>query len=196
MKVSIKKQDLIKLFGATNQMTEFDLNRVEEKYSIDLGRNKNIRKKDNVYYPQFESLVRNEANEMSRNYEIFYCLEKTIRKMITDKMDSIVGKDWWDKKVPQNIKDWVKGRVKEETDSGVTIRSEEPIDYTTFGELATIINSNWDVFGDVFNSQRAVEKVLKSLNTLRSPIAHCCRLAEDEEMRLMLTVRDWFRLME
>ena len=81
-------------------------------------------------------------------------------------------------------------------DAGVTIRSDEEIDYTTFGELSTIIKSNWDIFGDIFNSPKAVERVMSNLNTLRAPIAHCSKLAEDEEVRLQLSVRDWYRLME
>ena len=73
---------------------------------------------------------------------------------------------------------------------------EESIDYTTFGELGEIIKSNWDLFGSIFNSKKAVEKVMANLNALRNPIAHCSLLAEDEVLRLRLSVRDWFRLME
>ena len=81
-------------------------------------------------------------------------------------------------------------------DSGVTRRSLDELDYTTFGELSVIITSNWDVFGGLFGSRKALEKVMANLNTLRGPIAHCTALAEDEVLRLQLTVRDWFRLME
>ena len=70
------------------------------------------------------------------------------------------------------------------------------MDFTTFGELGEIIKANWDVFGGAFTSQPAVSKVMSSLNTLRGPIAHCSPLAEDEILRLRLSVRDWFRLME
>jgi hypothetical protein len=86
--------------------------------------------------------------------------------------------------------------MKKEIDAGVTPRSQEPIDFTNFGELGELIKSNWDVFGGVFKSQRAVESVMSRLNTLRGPIAHCCPLSEDEVVRLQLSVRDWFRLME
>jgi hypothetical protein len=75
-------------------------------------------------------------------------------------------------------------------------RSSDELDYTTFGELSVIIASNWAIFGGLFSSRKAVEKVMASLNSLRGPIAHCSPLAEDEIMRLRLTVRDWFRLME
>jgi hypothetical protein len=86
--------------------------------------------------------------------------------------------------------------MQREIDSGVTPRSEEPIDYTTFGQLSELIKVNWDVFGSIFSSVKAVGRVMANLNTLRGPIAHCSPLAEDEVVRLRLSVRDWFRLME
>jgi len=81
-------------------------------------------------------------------------------------------------------------------DSGVTLRLDDKLDYTTFGELSVIITANWDIFGSIFSSRKAVERVLANLNTLRGPIAHCSRLSEDEVIRLNLTVRDWFRTMQ
>lgn len=189
-------EDKLKLFGMNNQFTELSLDRIEEEFKIDLGRNKNKVLKDNIYYPQFESEIRNEAKQMAKHYEIFYCLEKSIRELITTSLESSFGDNWWNDKVPQKVKDDVKGRMQRELDSGVTPRSDEEIDFTTFGELGDIIKSNWDIFGTMFNSQRAVEKVMNNLNTLRAPIAHCSKLAEDEVVRLQLSVRDWFRLME
>jgi len=190
------RENIIKLFGVTNQIAELDLKRIEDKYKIDLGRNKKVIRKDNVYYPQFDLAVRNEASQMAKNYEIFYCLEKTIRKMISDKINTTVGDDWWNTKVPQHIKDEVKKRIKDESNAGVTIRSDDEIDYTTFGELSIIIKSNADVFGDIFTNPNGIDRVMSNLNTLRAPIAHCSELAEDEELRLQISVRDWFRLME
>ena len=190
------EENIVKLFGVTNQIAELDLKRIEDKYKIDLGRNKKVVRKDNVYYPQFDLAVRNEANQMAKNYELFYCLEKTIRKMISDKMISSGVEDWWNVKVPQHIKDEVKKRIKEESNAGVTIRSDDEIDYTTFGELSIIIKSNADIFGDIFTNPNGIDRVMSNLNTLRAPIAHCSKLAEDEEVRLQLSVRDWYRLME
>lgn len=88
------------------------------------------------------------------------------------------------------------GELQAERDTGVTPRSDEPIDFLTFGELGQIISANWDVFGAVFSSAKAVERVMANLNTLRGPIAHSSPLAEDEVVRLRLAVRDWFRLQE
>jgi hypothetical protein len=88
-----------------------------------------------------------------------------------------------------------KSRTKE-IQSGVTPRSADLLDYTNFGELGEIIKANWALFSDTFSDIKAIESTLARLNTLRAPIAHCSMLAEDEVLRLRLSLRDWFRLME
>jgi hypothetical protein len=193
-----KSVSRVKLFGISNQLLETALDRVEVDLALDLGRNKQgHQKRDWRYYQQFDLEVRQEAARMARHYEVFYCLEQSIRKMITEMLESVEPGRWWStKRIPQYIFDEVASRIKKERDAGVTIRSDEPIDYTNFGELGEIIKKNWDVFGSVFASQRAVEKVMNSLNVVRGPIAHCSQLSEDEVVRLRLSVKDWFRLME
>ena len=81
-------------------------------------------------------------------------------------------------------------RQKRELDTGVMPRSVEPLDFTTFGELGEPINTNWDLFGGMFCSMKAVSRVMTNLHTLRGPIAHCSPLAEDEVIRLQLSVRE------
>jgi len=191
-------EDQIKLFGISNQLLENDLDRVEREYHLDLERDhtKSI-EKDQDYYPQIDEAIRRNAYNMSAHYEIFYSLETSIRAFITDTLQSAEPTGWWDSgRVPSKIKTDTEGRMKREIDTGVTPRSTEPIDFTNFGELSEIIKANWDVFGGIFDSPKAVERVMSSLNTLRGPIAHCGSLAEDEIVRLRLSVRDWFRLME
>lgn len=191
-------EDIIKLFAMSNQLVESELDKVESEHGIDLGRKfKDEPSKDNTYYPQFAENIRQEAAHMAHHYEIFYCLEKSIRSLITDAIEAEKGTDWWNKGcVPTQVKSEVEKRIQKEIDSGTTIRSTDSLDYTTFGELGEIIKANWDVFGSIFNSQKALEKVMANLNTLRGPIAHCSLLAEDEVLRLNLSLKDWFRLME
>lgn len=195
---SASTDNRIKAFGMTNQLVASDLSRLEREYDIELGHTvASANEKDDAYYPQFERRIRIEASKMAEHYEIFYCLEKSIRALIGDTIEDKHGEAWWDSgKVPQAIHVEVAKRIKKELDSGMTRRSIEAIDYTTFGELSGIIAANWDIFGAMFSSPKAVEKVLSNLNSLRAPIAHCSPLAEDEVLRLQLSVRDWFRLME
>ncbi|WP_197483814.1 Swt1 family HEPN domain-containing protein [Ralstonia mannitolilytica] len=183
----------------TNQMLSEDLSRVARAHRIELGHMPSLPQTvEDVYYPQFDSAVRAEAAAMAKHYEVFYSLEKSIRELVAQTIEAAEKReDWWvSSRVPINIQSEVAARIQKELDAGITRRSLDELDYTTFGELSVIISSNWDIFGGLFNSKKAVEKVMASLNALRNPIAHCSPLAEDEELRLQLTVRDWFRLME
>jgi hypothetical protein len=188
---------LMQRFGMANQLAEIALDSVEKKHGIDLGRKPHEEEIDENYFPQFDQSVRDEAAEMSKHYEVFYCLERTIRALISDTIRAAGDANWWESgRVPPKLKADVEARIQKETDSAVTMRSDDPIDYTTFGELGELIKANWDLFGSMFSSQRAVERVLANLNVLRGPIAHCSVLVGDEVIRLELSLRDWFRLME
>lgn len=190
--------DRLKLFSLSNQLVEHELDRVEREFAIDLRRqHKQVLDSDEDYYPQIEQEYRSEAASMAPHYEVFYSLEKSIRRLISDTLEAEDGPSWWTSgRILPTLQQEVADRQQREIDSGTTARSSDPIDFTTFGELGEIIKKNWDVFGSLFTSVRAVEKVMSSLNTLRGPIAHCSLLAEDEVLRLRLAVRDWFRLME
>jgi hypothetical protein len=197
MSTTRSAEDFIKLFAISNQLLENQLDSVERDFQIDLGRGHvKTLERDETYYPQFDRSIRREAAGMARHYEIFYCLEKSIRSLIKESLEAEAGTTWWDSRVPEKIRNDVADRIQREIDSGTTPRSTDHLDFTNFGELGEIIKASWDVFGAIFDSRKAVEKVLSSLNTLRGPIAHCSPLAEDEVVRLRLSVRDWFRLME
>jgi len=186
----------IKLFTLSNSLTENSLDKVESEHNLDLGRKELVEAKRKDYYLQFNADFRKEAKEMAEHYEVFYCLERSIRALVVQLMREEYGDNWWDLKVPAVIKTNVDNNINREVESGFTQRSEMKIDYTTFGELGQIVSGNWEAFDDLFKNPRAFQKIMTSLNLLRGPIAHCCALAEDEIVRLEITVKDWFRLME
>lgn len=186
----------IRLFALNNLVIEAAVQRVERQHDVDLGHRPVVDGgPDETYYPQFDEKIRSEAAEMAAHYRVFYCLENSIRSLITEVLSEKHGDGWWAAKVPENVKVHVAATQKKEAESGLAIRSQEPIDYTTFGELGEVIKSNWADFTDIFQNIKALEKVITTLNVLRGPIAHCKPLAEDEVVRLHLSVRDWFRAM-
>lgn len=188
--------DRLRLFALNNLAIEAAVQRVEREQDLDLGHRPPIEGGlDETYYPQFDEKIRSEAAEMAAHYRVFYCLENSIRSLIAAVLSEKHGDGWWGEVVPESVKMHVAGTQKKEAESGIAIRSQEPIDYTTFGELGEIIKSNWSEFADIFQNIKALEKVIATLNVLRGPIAHCKPLAEDEVVRLHLSVRDWFRSM-
>lgn len=194
----MNRTDAVKLFFLSNQLLEHQLGRIEAEFDLELRRTiDRVTDQDADYYPQFERRMRSEAAAMAPHYEVFFALENSIRELVSESLQGSDGDSWWETaRVPPPIKKSAEERRQREVDTGMTPRSTELIDYTTFGELSEIIRGNWDIFGAIFSSPKAVMKVMASLNSLRGPIAHCKGLADDEVVRLRLTVGDWFRLME
>lgn len=169
-----------------------DLQRLEKSGGLrilDKKESRNSQLSDN-----FEEKIYRDAKQMSEYYMIFYCLERSARNIVAGKLKATHGGGWWTTLVPAAIKQNVADNIKRELDAGVTARSEDEIDYTTFGELGEIVRANWADFGDIFKSVKAFTKIMTSLNVLRGPVAHCSVLSEDEILRLELTVKDWMRI--
>lgn len=148
------------------------------------------------YIPQVDVAVRRSAQEMSIYYELFHALENHLRQLIIDLLEDRFGPEWWQAVVSQAVRENASKNLDNEIKAGVSRRSERMIDYTNFGELAVIIRENWETFVQIFNSRDGFNRVMNSLNILRATIAHCSTFSEDEVLRLKLTFRDLFRLME
>lgn len=189
---------LIRAFGMSGLQIVNDLQKIEEQTASDLGVVvKTAKDRKLSEYEQFESDLRQEAARMSEFYEVFYCLENSMRKLVKNIMIEAEGADWWESpRVNENkIRIEAKKRHEKEVNSRITPRSEDMIDYTTFGELSQLITDNWDIFDPVFSSKIAVSNITNQLNLLRGPIAHCNPTDELEQERLNLAVRSWFKLM-
>lgn len=188
--------DQAKLFCLNNISIESDVRRLQRDLKVDLGATHQDTDKDEIYYPLFPEDVRINAAEMSRHYEIFYCLEIFIRQLIEERLQEENPQNWWKEKIPEEIRKDAEKRKEQEKAEGVTPRSDKMLAYTNFGELSQIIEKNWDLFSDLFSDNlAALKKIMYRLNGLRAPIAHCGFLAEDEIIRLKLTMGDLFRLM-
>ncbi|USA39756.1 Swt1 family HEPN domain-containing protein [Pelagerythrobacter marinus] len=184
----------VKRFGSNNLLIEAAIAQVQNELKIRLSETVSVEEVlDETYYPQFDERVREEAASMAANFRIFYCLENSIRELIEDALREAFDDEWWKEGVPEDIGKEAEKLRQREIDAGAVPRSENLLDYTTFGQLAQIIEQRKDAFEGKFTSFKAVNRVLWQLNMLRGPIAHCKPLAEDEVMRLHLTLRDWFR---
>ncbi len=189
--------DTAKLFMLNNLSIESDLRKIQDSLEFDLGSShkKKTAEPQEKYSPQFTRKIRSDAKRTALNYKIFYRLENSIRQLINDVLSDKIAKNWWmqAKVVPEQIKVNAESNKEKERATGITPRSDSMLDYTNFGELGQIIGSNWEYFDDILTNNKAVERIISNLNTLRAAIAHCTPLPEDEELRLHLSLRDWFR---
>lgn len=138
----METESKLKLFVLANSLVENSLDKIEKEHDLDLGRKEKEPIKEQDYYAQFDSAFRKEAREMSKHYEVFYCLEKAIRNLVVQLMFEKYKDNWWNDKVKEEIRKSVDFNIKREAESGFTERSESKIDYTTFGELTIIVQEN------------------------------------------------------
>ena len=142
----------------------------------------------------FPDYKKRHAKQMARYYEIIYLLETMLRSSIAAMLSDDDPEDWWENKVPQHIIDDVRRIKEDEVNAGISLRSKENLDYTTFGQLVDIIKANKEAASTQFISVQGLLRILAVLNKLRSPIAHNNILHPDEVARLYVAVRDLFRL--
>jgi hypothetical protein len=179
---------------ASNLLVENGLLQIERDYEIDLGKTKRSTSRTNDVRLRSGLDIFRDSEIMSRYYSIFYCIEREAREIVRDRLSEKFGVDWWIQRVTEGIRNEVASRMKREIESGIALRSTEPIDFTTFGELASIIDSNWDEFTDTFKNKKATNRALSQLNLLRGPIAHNSLFVESEGQRFNIAIEDWLRL--
>lgn len=149
---------------------------------------------DRLVNTDFSPRVVYQANKMSSIYVVFFCLENSVRELITDRLAERHGVDWWQICVPTKIKDSVaKLKDSEEKNRYHSQRSVSSIGYTMFGNLAQIIVHRWDDFSDLFPTQAWVNSRFTDLEMSRNIIMHTGVLPDSEIERIESICRDWIR---
>ncbi len=148
----------------------------------------------NVEETGFSPRVVYDARKMASVFIAFFCLENSVRELITERLLARIGIDWWSSAVPQRIKTAVEKIKEKESDARYhTPRSTSLIGYTMFGNLAQIIIANWDNFSDLFPDQAWIMSRFNDLEMSRNIIMHTGTLPQLEIDRIESIVRDWSR---
>lgn len=193
MSKSSKFKQRLELFAMKNLLTETALAKLENS-GIEIGHVRTIRKDEIVDIELFELDIRKQARKMADFYVLYYSVENSIRRLISERLNEKYGQNWWEQKVPAGVRKSVQENQEKEKDTPISIRSEDPLYYTNFGELIDIFNANWDDFSDTIRSKKAMQQVLSQFNSLRNIIAHSCELNDDEIKRFEILVKDWLRI--
>jgi hypothetical protein len=127
----------IKLFGMHNLLLETDLKKLEES-GIQIDHSRTIRQSEIVDVELFEGDILQEARRMADFYALYYSLDNSIRRLISERLSEKHGPNWWLTQVSEGIRKEVEKKQREEKDTTMSIRSEDPLAYTNFGELIGI----------------------------------------------------------
>src|SRR6266478_6089012 len=137
MKSDISTEEQIELFGMRNLLLEAELAKLEE-HGLEIGHAKTIQRETLVDVDLFDRDIRVESRRMADFYVLYYCLENTVRRLISERLRDKHGAGWWDAAVPNGIKTAVAEKQEREKETVLAIRSEDPLSYVNFGELIGI----------------------------------------------------------
>ena len=137
------------------------------------------------------------AKRMATVYTAIAALENSARLFVAKSLLDAKGEDWWNIAVSEKIRK--KAESRQEGEAKVrwhTPRGDQPLNYTDFGELTSIIIQNWDdIFEPHLQSLDWVKQLLKTLERSRNVIMHSGELGNEDVERVGGCIRDWVRQM-
>jgi hypothetical protein len=134
------------------------------------------------------------ARRMAAVYVAIAAFENTVREFVSKRLLESIGANWWTTAVSDKIRNKAETRREEETKvRWHSPRGDQPINYTEFGDLSSIVSQNWEYFEDYFQSQDWVRQIITTLERSRNVIMHSGELGAQDVERVGSSIRDWIR---
>lgn len=142
----------------------------------------------------FSGPIRRAAMSALPAYLAFFCLENAVRELINDRLADVHGSTWWDTHASAALRKKVEDRrTKEGVNRWHVARGAHAIYYTDFGDLKSLLQSNWVDFEDLFPDQNWILSRIGELELSRNVIAHSNTLDDREVGRIRLYLQDWIK---
>ena len=134
------------------------------------------------------------ARHMATVYTAITAFENSLRKFISKLFLESHGDNWWNEKVSDKIQKRANSRIEDEKSiKWHAQRGSDPINYTDFSDLTSLIIQNWDIFEPHFHSQDWIKSILSMLERSRNVIMHSGQLEKSDIERVGTIIRDWVR---
>lgn len=174
-------------------LTEESLDRIGRRRRSHFGSEDAQETQRSLSFDFLDSQLLAEAQRMSVVYAAIHAFENTIRSMVIKAMTEKHGATWWDK-VPERIRKTSKSRMEEDSKyRWHGARGATEINYCDFGDLSSIIVTNWEVFEDLLGNMEWAKSVLTSLEKSRNIVMHGGSVAKEDVERIGMNIRDWIR---
>jgi len=186
------KQDLYS-FVYRGVLTEESLDHVGRRRRDHFGSDQVGELQKSLSFDFLDAQFLNEAQRMSVVYTAIHAFENSVRALVTKAMTEKHGATWWDE-VPERIRKTSKTRMEEDAKfRWHGARGTTEINYCDFGDLSSIIVTNWEVFEDLLGSMEWAKALLNSLEKSRNIVMHGGSVAKEDIERIGMNIRDWIR---
>lgn len=134
----------------------------------------------------------NSSKLMATVYTAISAFENTIREFVVKILIENKGENWWEDCVSEKIRN--KAETRKEQEDKVrwhTQRGDSLINYTEFGDLASIMNNNLELFSDHIVSIEWTRNIIVTVERSRNVIMHSGELSARDIERIGINIRDW-----
>lgn len=129
---------------------------------------------------------------MSAVYTAIAAFENSVRKFVEKVLLEHKGENWWEECVSDKIRRTAESRKKEEEKiRWHTPRGDSMINYTEFGDLASIMAQNYELFEVHIVSIDWARQIFQTLERSRNVIMHSGELGRRDIERIGTNIRDW-----
>ncbi len=134
------------------------------------------------------------ARRMATVYIAIAAFENTVRDFVSARLLEEVGADWWTTSVSEKIRNKAETRREEEAKvKWHSPRGDDRLNYTEFGDLASIVGQNWPLFENHLESLDWVRQIVATVERSRNVIMHSGELGLQDVERIGTAIRDWIR---
>lgn len=134
----------------------------------------------------------NAAKQMATVYTAIAAFENTVRQFVVKVLIENNGESWWQECVSEKIRTKAESRkTEEEKIKWHTPRGDSLINYTEFGDLASIMAQNLTLFEDHIVSIDWARQIFNTLERSRNVIMHSGELGRRDVERIGTNIRDW-----
>ena len=134
----------------------------------------------------------NTAKQMSTVYTAIAAFENTVREFVVKILIENRGENWWEESVSDKIRSKAESRKREEEIiRWHTPRGDSIINYVEFGDLASIMSQNIELFEDYIVSIEWARQIFSTLERSRNVIMHSGELGKRDIERIGIHIRDW-----
>lgn len=134
------------------------------------------------------------AKAMAVVYTAIAAFENGVRSMVVKTLIEKHKEEWWEKGVSNGIRERAQKRMEDEQNvKWHAQRGQDPVNYTTFGDLKNIMQNNWDAFEDLIGNLAWAAGIFDVIERSRNVIMHSGMLEKEDIERLGVNIRDWIK---
>jgi Swt1-like HEPN len=175
-------------------LADTSLDTTQRRRRASLGDAEDLEVAKRLPFEQLDEELLAKARKMATVYVAIAAFENTVRDFVAKRLLELEGADWWTKVVSEKIRAKAESRKEEEGKvRWHTARGDEPINYTEFGDLASIVGQNWAHFENHLQSLDWVRQIISTLERSRNVIMHSGELGMVDVERVATAIRDWVR---